>query len=73
MSNKSSIACLFKFEGLNILLLGDSDPEEIVESLAKLGYSKNNKLKVEFVKLRIMRADIIQAMNLFKYWIAAII
>ena len=51
LSNKSSIACLFKFEGLNILLLGDSDPEEIVESLAKLGYSKNNKLKVEFCKI----------------------
>ena len=51
LTNKSSIACLFQFKKLRILFLGDSDPEEIVESLTELGYSKNNKLKVEFCKI----------------------
>lgn len=51
LTNKSSIACLFQFKELRILLLGDSDPEGIVESLMELGYSKNNKLKVEFCKI----------------------
>lgn len=51
LTNKSSIACLFEFEGLSILLLGDADAEEIVKSLTELGYSKNNKLKVDFCKI----------------------
>lgn len=49
--NKSSIACLFEFEGMSILLLGDADAEEIVKSLTELGYSKNNKLSVDFCKI----------------------
>lgn len=51
LTNKSSIACLFEFEGLSILLLGDADAAEIVKSLTELGYSKNNKLKVDFCKI----------------------
>ena len=31
LTNKSSIACLFEFEGMSILLLGDADAEEIVQ------------------------------------------
>lgn len=51
LTNRTSVACLFEFAGLSILLLGDSDPDEIVESLVELGYSKNNKLKVDFCKI----------------------
>lgn len=51
LSNKSSIACLFEFNDRRILLLGDADADEIVNSLTKLGYSKNNKLKVDYCKI----------------------
>ena len=49
--NRSSIACLFEFEGKGILLLGDADPNEIVNSLKALGYSQTNKLKVDYCKI----------------------
>lgn len=51
LTNKSSIACLVEIEGKRILLLGDADADEIVESLMNLGYSKNNKLKIKFCKI----------------------
>lgn len=51
LTNKSSIACLFEFVGKSILLLGDADADEIVKSLTELGYSKKNKLKVDFCKI----------------------
>lgn len=51
LTNKSSIACLIESESANILLLGDADADEIVETLTELGYSKNNKLKIEFCKI----------------------
>lgn len=51
LTNKSSIACLLEVEKVKILLLGDAAAEEIVKSLMELGYSKNNKLKVDFCKI----------------------
>lgn len=51
LTNKSSIAFLFEVEKLKILFLGDADAEEIVKSLTELGYSKNNKLKIDFCKI----------------------
>ena len=48
LTNKSSIAFLFEFENSKILFLGDSDADDIVGTLTELGYSKNNKLKVDF-------------------------
>lgn len=51
LTNKSSIACLFEYEGMSILLLGDADAEEIIKSLTELGYSEKNKLKVDFCKI----------------------
>jgi beta-lactamase superfamily II metal-dependent hydrolase len=50
-NNKSSIAFLLKYKNSNFLLLGDSDIQTINSSLKLLGYSKNNRLKVDFVKL----------------------
>lgn len=51
LSNKSSIACLFEFNGQRVLLLGDADADTIVNSLTELGYSKNSKLKVDYCKI----------------------
>lgn len=51
LSNKSSIACLFEFSDQSILFLGDADADEITKSLIELGYSKNNKLKVDYCKI----------------------
>ena len=49
--NGSSIAFIIKLGEKNLLFLGDSHPSVIVESLSRLGYSKENKLKCELVKL----------------------
>ncbi|RHQ81700.1 MBL fold metallo-hydrolase [Coprobacillus sp. AF21-8LB] len=51
LSNKSSIAFLFSFNSYSILFLADSDPQEIIDSLKKLGYSKENRLKIDFCKI----------------------
>lgn len=49
--NGSSIAFLLSYFDFKILFLADSHPSVVVESLCKLGYSKENKLKVDYVKL----------------------
>ncbi|PWX16592.1 hypothetical protein CYK66_09150 [Clostridium perfringens] len=49
--NKSSIVLLFAFNNKKILLLGDSAPSEVVKSLKSLGYSKENRLKLEYLKV----------------------
>ena len=50
--NRSSIAFIMEYEkNQKFLLLGDADIRVVNESLKKLGYSKNNKLQIEFVKL----------------------
>ena len=50
-TNKSSIAFIVEYKDKNFLLLGDADIRVVNTQLKKLGYSKNNKLSVEFVKL----------------------
>jgi beta-lactamase superfamily II metal-dependent hydrolase len=49
--NKSSIAFLLEYEKYKILMLGDSHPSIIINSLKKLGFSENNKLKVDIMKV----------------------
>lgn len=49
--NGSSIALLFENTSGNVLLLGDSHPSVVIDSLKKLGYSDQNKLKVGVVKV----------------------
>jgi len=49
--NGGSIAFILHNGDDKMLLLADSHPGAIVESLRKLGYSRENKLKVSFVKL----------------------
>lgn len=50
VTNGSSIAMLVEYRNKKILLLGDSYPSVICESLTELGYSDNNKLTVDLVK-----------------------
>jgi len=49
--NGGSIAFLVSWRERSILLLGDSHPSVIVQSLTRLGYSPANRLRVDFVKL----------------------
>lgn len=49
--NGSSIAFILKIEAKRMLFLGDSHPSVILNSLSKLEYSKENKLKIDFVKV----------------------
>jgi beta-lactamase superfamily II metal-dependent hydrolase len=49
--NGSSIAFILKIEDKKMLFLGDSHPSVIISSLIKLNYSKENKLKIDFVKV----------------------
>ncbi len=49
--NKSSISFLLEYGPFKLLMLADSISEIITKSLDDLGYSKDNKLKVDYVKL----------------------
>jgi len=49
--NKSSIAFLFEYMEKKVLLLGDSHPSVLIDSLKTLGYSEENKLIVDLVKV----------------------
>jgi hypothetical protein len=49
--NGGSIAVLLQYKEKNILLLADSFPSVIMDSLRKMGYGKDNKLKVDYLKL----------------------
>lgn len=51
LTNKSSIAFLFEFEGKKLLLLGDAEAATIEKSLLRLGYSRENRLKVDYCKI----------------------
>ena len=51
LSNRSSIAFLLEFDGFTGLFTGDSVPSVIVASLEKLGYSPENKLRLDFMKI----------------------
>ncbi|MDX5475744.1 MAG: MBL fold metallo-hydrolase [Bacillaceae bacterium] len=49
--NKSSIAFILEYQDYKLLMLGDSHPSTIVSSLKNLGYSEENKLKVNIMKV----------------------
>lgn len=49
--NKSSIALLLSHNNKNYLLLGDSHITQINQSLIDMGFSKENPLHIEFVKM----------------------
>ena len=49
--NSSSIAFILKYQNKNFLFLADASVEVINYSLKQLCYSKENRLKIDFVKL----------------------
>lgn len=49
--NKSSIAFIVKSDNFSILMLGDSYPCTIVDILKNFGYSADNPLSIDFVKV----------------------
>lgn len=49
--NGSSIAFIFEFLGKSILLLGDAYPTPVINNLRALGYSEQNPLKIDYVKV----------------------
>lgn len=49
--NGSSIALLLEFHGIQALLLGDSHPTVVAESLLGLGFTPESPLKAAFVQL----------------------
>lgn len=51
MANMASIAFIVQCDGLSALMLGDSFPKQIEAALVAREYSKDNKLKVDFVKV----------------------
>jgi len=52
LNNKTSIAFILDYKNQQkFLFLADAHIDIIIESLLKLGYSKKNRLKIDFVKL----------------------
>jgi beta-lactamase superfamily II metal-dependent hydrolase len=51
VENGSSISILTDYKGIKTLWLADSHPSDIVTSLTQMGYSKDNKIKCELVKV----------------------
>lgn len=51
LENRVSIAFVFENQGTSAIFLADTHPSTIVSSLKKLGYSPQNKLIVDYVKL----------------------
>ncbi len=51
LSNKSSIAFLFEYQGRKALLLGDASAIEVETSLMQLGYSEEHQLIVDICKI----------------------
>ncbi|MDX2248261.1 MAG: hypothetical protein SF052_15875 [Bacteroidia bacterium] len=49
--NGSSIAFIFEYAGVSMLLLGDAHGPVVGESLRALGYSEENRFKADIVKL----------------------
>lgn len=49
--NGSSISLLAEFGDLKALLLADSHPSDVINSLCALGYCKKNPIEVEFMQL----------------------
>jgi len=51
IENGSSITFLTEYENIKVLWLSDSHPTDIVKSLKELGYSKDNKVVCDWVKV----------------------
>lgn len=51
LANMVSISMIIRCDSFSMLALGDSFPQEIYKSLIERGYSKENKLKVDYVKM----------------------
>ncbi|ODP27202.1 hypothetical protein PTI45_03327 [Paenibacillus nuruki] len=49
--NISSISCILEYNEKTILLLADSTPKDVILGIKSLGYSIDNPLKVDFVKI----------------------
>ncbi|NMR35333.1 MBL fold metallo-hydrolase [Chryseobacterium aquaticum] len=49
--NSSSIAFVLSFNEANILFMGDSNPDLIVDELSEQGYTPDNKLPLEILKI----------------------
>lgn len=49
--NMSSIGLIFEYDDKCIMMFGDAHPSIIVESLKLMGYSSNNKIKVDILKV----------------------
>jgi beta-lactamase superfamily II metal-dependent hydrolase len=49
--NGSSIAFILENQDKKILFLGDAHPQTIIDSLTNMGYSRQNPVRVDFVKL----------------------
>jgi beta-lactamase superfamily II metal-dependent hydrolase len=49
--NGSSIAFILTFKGRNLLFLADAHPEKIITGLNYFGFTEENKLECEFVKM----------------------
>lgn len=50
-SNASSISFILRCDDFSILMLGDSFPDSIIDGLKAQGYSADNKLRIDFVKV----------------------
>ncbi len=51
LANMASISFILESDDLKLLMLGDSYPQMVAAYLQTLGYSKTNKLKVDYVKV----------------------
>lgn len=51
LTNRSSIAFLFQYCGFTLLFLGDAAADEIEDSFMRLGYSCQNKIKIDYCKI----------------------
>ena len=51
VANAASIAIILRCDGLSILMLGDCYPHNVVAYLRSKGYSEENPLSVDFVKV----------------------
>ena len=51
VANAASIAVILRCDGLSALLLGDCYPHNVVEYLRAKGYSEENPLQVDYVKV----------------------
>ena len=51
LANASSIAFILRCDGLSVLMLGDCYPHNVEDYLRKKGYSEDNPLRVDYVKV----------------------